>query len=40
MTAIRDIVRSTLKPAGWANTASGRRAHTTPEDTFILHGIP
>lgn len=40
MTAIRDIVRSTLTLAGWANTASGRRAHTTPENTLILHGIP
>jgi predicted transposase YbfD/YdcC len=40
MTAIRDIVRSTLKLAGWANTASGRRAHTTPKNALTLHGIP
>lgn len=40
MTAIRDIVRGTLKLAGWANTAGGRRAHTASEDALILHGIP
>jgi len=39
MTAIRDIARSTLTLAGWANTASGRRAHTTPENALILHGV-
>lgn len=40
MTALRDIVRGTLQLAGWANTASGRRAHTDPESTLTLHGIP
>jgi hypothetical protein len=40
MTAIRDIIRSTLTLAGWANTASGRHAHTKPNNALILHGIP
>ena len=40
MTAIRDIARGTLRLAGWANTASGRRAHTDPESALNLHGIP
>jgi hypothetical protein len=26
--------------AGWTNTASARRAHTTPAATFSLYGIP
>ncbi|WP_408057554.1 hypothetical protein [Streptomyces chiangmaiensis] len=40
MAALRDIVRGTLRLAGWANTASGRRAHTAPASAHTLHGIP
>jgi predicted transposase YbfD/YdcC len=40
LAALRDIVRSTLRKAGWANTASARRAHTDPETALSLHGIP
>ncbi len=37
---LRDIVHSAFRLAGWANTASARRAHTTPASTFSLYGIP
>ena len=40
LAALRDIVRATLRKAGWANTASARRAHTNAEDILTLHGIP
>ncbi|MFG1886212.1 ISAs1 family transposase [Micromonospora sp. NPDC049102] len=40
MAALRDIVRSTIRLAGWANTASARRAHTIPDAALTLHGIP
>jgi predicted transposase YbfD/YdcC len=40
MTALRDIVRGTLRLVGWANTASGRRAHTDPGSPLTLHSIP
>jgi predicted transposase YbfD/YdcC len=40
LAALRDIVRSTLRKAGWVNTASARRAHTDPETALRLHGIP
>ncbi|TDU03451.1 DDE family transposase [Streptomyces sp. 846.5] len=36
---LSDIVRSTLKAVGWANTASARRAHTAPHSILKLHGI-
>jgi predicted transposase YbfD/YdcC len=38
--ALRDIIRSTYRLTGWINTASARRAHTTPTDALTLHGIP
>jgi predicted transposase YbfD/YdcC len=34
-----DIVRSTLRAAGWTNIASARRAHTDPHAILKLHGI-
>jgi predicted transposase YbfD/YdcC len=40
MAVLRDIVRGAFRLAGWANTASARRAHTTPASTFSLYGIP
>nr|WP_257217346.1 MULTISPECIES: hypothetical protein [Streptomyces] len=40
MSALRDLVRATLHRAGWANIASGRRAHTRPDTALALHGIP
>ncbi|WSM52089.1 hypothetical protein OIE83_36600 (plasmid) [Streptomyces sp. NBC_01708] len=40
MSALRDLARATLHRAGWANIASGRRAHTHPAATLTLHGIP
>lgn len=40
MAALRDIIRSTFRLAGWANTASARRAHTTPTAVLTLYGIP
>ena len=39
LAALRDIVRSALRKAGWVNTASARRAHTDPETALNLHGI-
>jgi predicted transposase YbfD/YdcC len=40
LAALRDIVRSALRKAGWTNTASARRAHLNPADVLTLHGIP
>jgi hypothetical protein len=40
LAALRDIVRTALRKAGWANTASARRAHLNPTDVLTLHGIP
>lgn len=40
LAALRDIVRTTLRKAGWVNTASARRAHLNPADVLTLHGIP
>jgi len=40
LAALRDIVRTALRKAGWANTASARRAHLNPADVLTLHGIP
>jgi hypothetical protein len=40
LAVLRDIVRGTFRLAGWANTASARRAHTTPASAFSLYGIP
>ncbi len=40
LAALRDIVRSTLRKAGRANTASARHAHTNPEAAPTLHRTP
>jgi hypothetical protein len=40
MAVLRDIVRSAFRRAGWTNTASARRAHTTPASALSLYGIP
>jgi predicted transposase YbfD/YdcC len=40
LAALRDIVRTALRKAGWTNTASARRAHLNPADVLTLHGIP
>jgi predicted transposase YbfD/YdcC len=40
LAALRDIVRTALRKAGWANTASARRAHLSPTRVLALHGIP
>ncbi|MFB7328325.1 transposase family protein [Streptomyces sp. NPDC056190] len=37
---LRDLARATLHRSGWANIASGRRAHTHPAAALTLHGIP
>ncbi|MEU6657058.1 ISAs1 family transposase, partial [Streptomyces sp. NPDC046900] len=39
MATLGDIVRGTLRAVDWANTASARRAHTTPTAILKLHGI-
>lgn len=40
MATLRDIIRGAFRLAGWANTASARRAHTTPTAALTLYGIP
>jgi predicted transposase YbfD/YdcC len=40
MAVLRDIVRGAFHLAGWTNTASARRAHTTPATALNLYGIP
>ncbi|MFE6760253.1 ISAs1 family transposase [Streptomyces sp. NPDC057684] len=40
MSVLRDLARATLHRSGWANIASGRRAHAHPAATLTLHGIP
>ncbi|WP_406735471.1 MULTISPECIES: ISAs1 family transposase [unclassified Streptomyces] len=40
VSVFRDLARAALHRAGWANIASGRRAHTRPEAILTLHGIP
>lgn len=40
MASLRDIIRSAFRLTGWANTASARRAHTTPPAVLALYGIP
>ncbi|NHW87282.1 transposase, partial [Escherichia coli] len=40
MATLRDITRGTFRLTGWINTASARRAHTTPTAALNLHGIP
>ncbi|MFF3584076.1 hypothetical protein [Streptomyces mirabilis] len=40
MSALCHLARATLHRAGWANIASGRRAHTQPEAVLTLYGIP
>ncbi|MFD4977762.1 ISAs1 family transposase [Streptomyces sp. NPDC058424] len=39
LSALRDLARAALHRAGWANIASGRRAHTQPAAALTLHGI-
>lgn len=39
MAALRDIIRSAFRLAGWANTASARRAHATSKAALTLFGI-
>ncbi|MEU3481046.1 ISAs1 family transposase [Streptomyces sp. NPDC033753] len=36
MSALRELARATLHRSGWANIASGRRAHTHPAATLTL----
>jgi predicted transposase YbfD/YdcC len=40
LAVLRDIVRGAFRLAGWANTATARRAHTAPASTLSLYGIP
>lgn len=37
---LADFARQALTAAGWANKASGRRAHTDPDKALQLHRIP
>ncbi|WP_407077659.1 hypothetical protein [Streptomyces sp. SCSIO 30461] len=37
--ALRDLIRSTLKLAGYVNTAAGRRAHIERPRVLALYGI-
>ena len=39
LAGLRDIVRATLRKAGWTNTATARRAHLDPRKILALHGI-
>lgn len=39
LAGLRDIVRGALRKAGWANTATARRAHLDPRKILALHGI-
>ncbi|MFI2008692.1 transposase [Streptomyces jumonjinensis] len=40
VSVLRNLARATLHRSGWANIASGRRAHTHPTTALTLHGIP
>ena len=37
--AVRDLIRSAPKLAGYVNTAAGRRAHTERPHVLTLYGI-
>ena len=39
LAAVRDLIRSALKVAGYVNTAAGRRAHTERPCVLDLYGI-
>jgi predicted transposase YbfD/YdcC len=39
LAAVRDLIRSALKLAGYVNTAAGRRAHTDRPRVLALYGI-
>jgi hypothetical protein len=39
LAAVRDLIRSALKLAGYVNTAAGRRAHTERHRDLALYGI-
>ncbi|MFD4613877.1 transposase, partial [Streptomyces sp. NPDC058440] len=39
LAAIRDLIRSAIKLAGYVNTAAGRRAHTERHLVLALYGI-
>ncbi|MGW3426309.1 ISAs1 family transposase [Streptomyces phaeochromogenes] len=39
LAAVRDLIRSALKLAGYVNTAAGRRAHTDRPRVLTLYGI-
>ncbi|MEY9988071.1 putative transposase YbfD/YdcC [Streptomyces sp. V4I8] len=39
LAAVRDLIRSALKLAGYVNTAAGRRAHTDHPSVLTLYGI-
>ncbi|MGI5135422.1 ISAs1 family transposase [Streptomyces sp. CA-106110] len=39
LAAVRDLIRSALKLAGYVNTAAGRRAHTERHRVLALYGI-
>jgi predicted transposase YbfD/YdcC len=39
LAAVRDLIRSALKLAGYVNTAAGRRAHTDRPSVLTLYRI-
>ncbi|MFD5337831.1 hypothetical protein [Streptomyces hawaiiensis] len=39
LAAVRDLIRSALKLAGYVNTAAGRRAHTERPRVLTVYGI-
>jgi hypothetical protein len=39
LAALRNLIRSALKPAGYANTATGHRAHTDRPRVLTLYDI-
>jgi predicted transposase YbfD/YdcC len=39
LAAVRDLIHSALKLAGYANTAAGRRAHTERHRVLTLYDI-
>jgi predicted transposase YbfD/YdcC len=39
LAAVRDLIRGALRVAGYANTATGRRSHTQPEQALALYRI-
>jgi predicted transposase YbfD/YdcC len=39
LAAVRDLIRGALHAAGYVNTATGRRSHTSPEQALSLYRI-